>query len=80
MSATYVTIGDAARVVADWRRGAGGVSAFTVARNYALKHGEAVVLKADGSGVFIKRVTPGDPGDRITISKRTVKDVRPVRR
>ena len=39
MSATYVDMGDAARVVADWRAGAGGVSAFTAAKHYALEHG-----------------------------------------
>ncbi len=78
MSATYVKLNDAARVVADWRHGAGGVSPYTVAKRYALEHGQAIVLRADGGGVFFTRVDRDDRPHTI-ISRRTVKDVRPDR-
>ncbi len=80
MSCTYVHLDESARTVADWHRGGGGVSAFTIAKHYALKHGLAVVLRADGAGVFFTRSKSGDgAGAFFKLSKRTVKDVRPKR-
>lgn len=80
MSCTYVELDGSARTVADWRRGGGGVSAFTMAKRYALEHGAAIVLRADGAGVFFTRSKSSEgAGAFFKLSKRTVKDVRPLR-